>query len=62
GGRVVGAYDRRAERPHADPRGPEDLAATLYHCLGIDTREEFHTPEGRPMPVVTGGRVISELV
>ena len=61
GGRVVGASDRRAERPHADPRGPEDLAATIYHCLGIDTREEFHTPEGRPMPVVTNGRVISEL-
>ena len=62
GGRVVGASDRRAERPHADPRGPEDLAATIYHCLGIDTREEFHTPEGRPMPVVNNGRVISELL
>jgi hypothetical protein len=62
GGRVVGASDRRAERPAADPRGPEDLAATIYHLLGIDTREEFYTPEGRPMPVVGNGRVIAELL
>jgi len=62
GGRVVGASDRRAERPAADPRGPEDLAATIYHLLGIDAREDFYTPEGRPVPIVTGGRVMRELV
>ena len=62
GGRVVGASDARAERPATEPRGPEDLAATIYHQLGIDPREEFYTPEGRPVPIVNGGRVMRELL
>ena len=62
GGRVVGATDARAERPAGDPHGPEDLAATLYHLMGIDPREEFHTPEGRPVQIVNGGRVIQGLL
>lgn len=62
GGRVVGATDARAERPATAPHGPEDLAATLYHLMGINPREEFHTPEGRPVQIVNGGRVIRELL
>lgn len=62
GGRVLGATDARAERPTADPYGPEDLAATMYHLLGIDPREEFYTAEGRPVAIVNHGRVISALL
>jgi len=63
GGRVVGASDARAERPAGSPHGPEDLAATIYHRLGIDPAEEFYTAEGRPVPIVGGnGRVIRELL
>jgi hypothetical protein len=62
GGRVVGASDARAERPAGNPHGPEDLAATMYHLMGIDINEEFHTPEGRPVPIVSGGRVMRELL
>jgi uncharacterized protein (DUF1501 family) len=62
GGRVIGSTDARAERPRTDPHGPENLAATIYHLLGVDTREDFHTPEGRPMPILNGGRVINELL
>ncbi|MDR3636457.1 MAG: DUF1501 domain-containing protein [Isosphaeraceae bacterium] len=62
GGCVVGRSDARAERPADDPQGPEDLAATLYHVLGIDSNEEFHTPEGRPIKIVNNGRVIQQLV
>jgi uncharacterized protein (DUF1501 family) len=62
GGRVLGATDARAERPAADPHGPEDLAATLFSLMAIDPREEFHTPEGRPVQIVNGGRVIQELL
>ncbi len=62
GGRVVGRTDARAERPAADPYGPEDLAATMYHLLGIDPNEEFYTPEGRPVKIVNNGRVIRELL
>src|SRR5205807_5346567 len=62
GGRVVGKTDARAERPASDPHGPENLAATIYHLLGIDPAEEFYTPDGRPVPIVHGGRVIRELL
>jgi hypothetical protein len=62
GGRVVGASDARAERPAGDPHGPEDLSATIYHLLGIDMAEEFYTPEGRPVPIVNGGRPMRDLL
>ncbi len=62
GGRVVGATDARAERPAGNPHGPEDLSATIYQLLGIDPRQEFYTPEGRPVPIVNNGRVIHELL
>jgi Protein of unknown function (DUF1501) len=62
GGRVIGASDARAERPAGDPHGPENLAATIYHLLGINPDEEFYTPEGRPVPIANGGRVIRELL
>lgn len=62
GGRALGRTDARAERPADDPYGPEDLAATIHHLLGIDPREEFHTAEGRPVPIVQGGRVIQDLL
>jgi len=62
GGRVVGKSDARAEKPASDPIGPEDLSATMYHLLGINPKDEFHTPDGRPVAIVNGGNVIEELV
>jgi uncharacterized protein (DUF1501 family) len=62
GGRVIGRSDARAERPASDPHGPEDLAATMYHLMGIDPNEEFYTPEGRPVQIVNNGRVIHGLL
>ncbi|MFP6657441.1 MAG: DUF1501 domain-containing protein [Pirellulales bacterium] len=62
GGRVIGASNERAEKPATTPYGPEDLSATIYHALGINPKTEFHTPEGRPVPIVPGnGRVIEGL-
>jgi hypothetical protein len=62
GGRVVGKTNEHGERPAGDATGPEDLAATLYHCLGIDGNDEFHTPEGRPIKIVNNGRTIGGLL
>jgi hypothetical protein len=61
-GQVIGATNPRGERPASDPVGPEDLAATMYSCLGINGDEEFYTPEGRPIKLVNGGSVIKGLV
>jgi uncharacterized protein (DUF1501 family) len=63
GGRVIGSSDAWAQAPADNPYGPEDLAATMYQLLGIDPREEFHTPEGRPVSIVgKNGRIIKELL
>jgi hypothetical protein len=45
-----------------DAYGPEDLAATLFHLLGIEPKAEFRTLEGRPVAIVNNGRVIQELL
>jgi len=55
GGRVVGESDRRAERPHDRPVAPADLAATVYHAVGI-TSEQLAT-----LGINSGGRIIHEL-
>jgi len=52
GGRVIGASNARAERPATTPIGPEDLAATIYHSMGIAPQTEFLSPEGRPLPIL----------
>ncbi len=62
GGRVIGKSDAWAQEPAENPYGPEDLAATLYLLLGINPLEELHTPEGRPIALTNGGRLIKELV
>ena len=62
GGTVVGATNPKGEKPAGDPRSPEDLTATMCHCLGIDPDVEFHTPEGRPVKAVNNGKVIGELL
>jgi len=61
-GRVIGATNPRGEKPAANPVSPADLAATIYHCLGINPDEEFHTPDGRPVKIVDGGKPIRALL
>lgn len=60
GGVIHGASDRIAAYPATAPIFPEDLAATVYHALGIDPRAELRDPLGRPM-ALTEGRVLHEI-
>lgn len=62
GGQVVGASDEKATQPASDPYRPDDVAATFYHCLGIDHTKEYHTDTGRPITIVRDGRLIPELL
>lgn len=62
GGRVIGASDKWAAYPAHSPYGPEDMAATLYHLLGLDPMGEMHTSEGRPIMLANNGRVMTELL
>ncbi len=62
GGQVIGSSDRVGESPHDNPVTPNDLARTIYTLLGVDPDHELHTPDGRPVPVNQGGRVIPQIV
>jgi hypothetical protein len=57
GGCVHGASDRFAAYPSADPVRPADLAATVYHCLGIDPRLELRDRLNRPMTLCEGSPI-----
>jgi hypothetical protein len=61
-GRVVGQTNALAEQPTEAPYYTEDLAATVYHCLGIPLDTTHHTPDGRPIQVNYEGRLIRELL
>ena len=62
GGQIVGASDAQGMGPAGEPITPDQLAATLYHTLGIDFRREYHTSTGRPVMIVRGGSVIDGLL
>ena len=62
GGQVVGASDDKAMGPASgDGITPDDIAASMYHALGIDVSKEYHTPSGRPVAIVRYGTAIKEL-
>src|SRR5437899_3108865 len=57
GGIVHGASDRYAAYPAAQPTAPADLAATIYHCLGVDPRLQLQDTLGRPMTLCEGAPI-----
>jgi hypothetical protein len=48
GGLVHGGSDRNGEASTEQPATPADLAATLYHSLGVDLQTEVIDRQGRP--------------
>ncbi len=50
------------EQPKEAPYYTEDLAATLYHGLGLPLDTTHITPDGRPIQINYEGRPIRELV
>ncbi len=61
-GYIHGATDATATEPEKEPIGPEDLATTIYHQLGIVADKELMAPGGRPIEIVNGGKVCNELL
>ena len=61
GGMVFGETDKDAAYAASHPVSPEDLAATIYHALGIDSSQMLQDPQGRSDPIVDGGRPILSL-
>jgi hypothetical protein len=60
-GQVIGSTDPRGNYPKDRPLTPEDLWATVYRHLGIDTSAFLHDLSGRPIPILPDGKPIREL-
>jgi uncharacterized protein (DUF1501 family) len=62
GGQIIGASDRIGGVPALHPVRPPELAATIFHLLGIAPNAEFMDPLNRPRSVTDSGIPIRELV
>ncbi len=62
-GQVIGSTDERGHSIHSRRVSPSDLAATVFHHLGIDLSGHWVNPQGRPVLIFAeGGEPIRELV
>jgi len=61
-GYIHGASNATGAEPERDPIGVEDLATTVYHQIGIVADKELMAPGGRPIEIVDGGKVRTELL
>jgi hypothetical protein len=61
-GGLVGVTDRVAGFPKDQPASPKDVLCTLYHLLGVDPNTHLHDREGRPVPLVPGGKLLRGLL
>jgi len=53
-GVVIGATDRTGSVPVTRPCTPEDVAASIYHGLGIDHHRTYFPRLARPTPIADG--------
>ncbi len=61
GGLVVGASDSKGAFPLNNPKTPQDVLATVYHHIAIDTAASYPDGSGRPISVLPHGKPIAEL-
>ncbi len=54
GGQVIGASDRIGGHPRDGRVLPQDLTATVFHCLGLAPDTEIRDTLGRPVPISRG--------
>jgi len=61
-GYAHGLTDPQGMAPATEPCTPDDVAATIFHRLGIDPHQEMSTTTGRPIQLFRGGKVIEALL
>ena len=54
GGQVFGASDRQAAYPTEDKVTQAEIAATIYHLLGLEAETRVHDRLNRPWPIALG--------
>jgi len=57
GGTVIGTSDKQGGHPAADPQTPENLAATIYHHLGLPATAAWNDDLDRPHHIYYGDPV-----
>ena len=62
GGAVIGSSDAKGALPKDRPIRPQDVLATMYRDLGVDTEKQYIDFAGRPHPVLPFGDPIEELI
>jgi len=58
GGVVVGSTDKDGAYPKENPQSPENLAATIYHALGIPQETAWKDAQDRPNFVYHGTPIV----
>ena len=61
-GQVIGATDRLGSEIKERIVRPGDLAATIYHHMGVPLDATYLDPRGRPLYIVEQGELIRELL
>jgi len=61
-GQTIGETNPRGEHPVERVMNSNDLLATIYQRFGIDSSHVFHDNSGRPLPILTDGEPIAELI
>lgn len=61
-GQVIGATSHKGEHPIDRALSPADVLATVYRQLGVDTTRVYHNSAGRPVPILSHGEPITELL
>jgi uncharacterized protein (DUF1501 family) len=61
-GQVIGASSRDGGEIATRPVTPGDLAATIYHHLGVPLDATYQDHQGRPLYILEEGSPIKELI
>lgn len=61
-GLIYGKSDATSSEPAEDAIGVEDLAHTVYTCLGIDADKKLMSPGNRPIDIVREGKTRKDLL
>jgi hypothetical protein len=61
-GQAIGTTNALGEYPTSKPYSPGCVLSTMYHVLGIDHHHAFVDQAQRPLPILSEGEPIPELV
>ena len=61
GGVALGESDAKGAFPKTNPKPPQDVLATIYRHLGVDTERHYLNAAGRPIKALPFGTPLLDL-